>query len=52
MKQNILFSLSLMLFGFANAQVYSTSTGSVSFVSKTKFEEFSADNKQTQAGRL
>ncbi len=49
MKKNILFSLSVMLFSLSNAQVYSTSTGTVSFVSKTKFEEFSADNKQTQA---
>ncbi len=49
MKKHILFSISVFFFGLANAQVYSTSTGSVSFVSKTKFEEFSADNKQTQA---
>lgn len=49
MKKNIFLSLSVLVIGFANAQVYSTSTGTVSFVSKTKFEEFSADNKQTQA---
>lgn len=46
---------SIFLFGlvtvanFLNAQVYSTSTGSVNFISKTKFEEFQATNKQVSA---
>lgn len=49
MKKNIFLSLSVLVIGFSNAQIFNTSTGTVSFVSKTKFEEFSAINKQTQA---
>ena len=35
---------------FSTAQVYKTSAGKISFVSKTSIEEFSADNSQVQAG--
>jgi polyisoprenoid-binding protein YceI len=35
---------------FSAAQVYKTSAGKISFVSKTAIEEFSADNSQVQAG--
>ena len=34
---------------FSSAQVYKTSAGKISFVSKTAIEEFSANNSQVEA---
>jgi len=48
MKKSILAIVSVFALA-ANAQVFNTSTGNVNFVSKTKFEEFSATNSQVSA---
>ena len=48
MKKIILTLVSVIAIS-VNAQVFNTSTGNVNFVSKTKFEEFSATNSQVSA---
>lgn len=48
MKKIILAVVSVFTI-LVNAQVFNTSTGNVNFVSKTKFEEFSATNSQVSA---
>jgi polyisoprenoid-binding protein YceI len=48
MKKIILALISVFAIS-VNAQVFSTSTGNVNFVSKTKFEEFAATNSQVSA---
>jgi polyisoprenoid-binding protein YceI len=48
MKHFILIILSVVSIS-VNAQVFSTSTGNIDFVSATKFEEFSAKNNQVSA---
>ena len=48
MKKIILAVVSVFAIS-VNAQVFNTSTGNVNFVSKTKFEEFSATNSQVSA---
>lgn len=49
MKKITVFAVLAMIGMTLNAQVYSTSTGNVDFVSSTKFEEFSAQNNQVSA---
>jgi len=47
-KYFILTAIALMPL-FSAAQVYKTSAGKISFVSKTAIEEFSANNAQVEA---
>jgi len=49
MKNSVLTFILVASAGILNAQVFSTSTGNVNFISKTKFEEFQATNKQVSA---
>lgn len=47
--KKIFFSIVSLISVSINAQVFTTSTGNVNFISATKFEEFSAQNNQVSA---
>ena len=50
MKKYIFLAAIALMPLFSSAQVYKTSAGKISFMSKTAIEEFSAENSQVQAG--